>query len=178
MVLCMWVQVPKSVTPPKKYPNNTYRELDPRGAFIVHTPQHIWVWQVRRQGAQSICRAATIWALSHRQRNHLVMCIRTWQGLLLSRPLASNALHACWLQGALSPPAYLEQAQRHAALLQRYEAPTAQVRVIQQGCEPSLFVALMDPPALDPEAERINARRASITGEIPMALAGTMHMDM
>ena len=30
--------------------NNTYRDLDPRGAFIVHTPQHIWVWQVRRQG--------------------------------------------------------------------------------------------------------------------------------
>lgn len=46
------------------------------------------------------------------------------------------------------------------------------------GHEPSLFAALMDPPALDPEAQRINARRASITGEIPIALTGATHMDM
>ncbi len=32
------------------------------------------------------------------------------------------------------------------------------------GCEPADFLALMDPPALDAEAERVNARRASITG--------------
>ena len=33
------------------------------------------------------------------------------------------------------------------------------------GHEPPSFISLMDPPLLDPEQQRINARRASITGE-------------
>jgi hypothetical protein len=33
-----------------------------------------------------------------------------------------------------------------------------------QGSEPADFIALMDPPTLDPDAQRQNARRASITG--------------
>lgn len=47
------------VTPPKCYPNNTYRELDPRGAFIVQTPHTVWVWLGAR------CPAAAAVAAQH-----------------------------------------------------------------------------------------------------------------
>eukprot|EP00798_Chlamydomonas_sp_ICE-L_P017618 gene17618-23955_t len=36
--------VPKVVVPPKQYRNNTFRDLDPRGAFIIQTPERMWVW--------------------------------------------------------------------------------------------------------------------------------------
>ncbi|GIL51842.1 hypothetical protein Vafri_7769 [Volvox africanus] len=37
--------VPKLITPPKQYPNNTHRDLDPRGAFVLQTPggpTYVW----------------------------------------------------------------------------------------------------------------------------------------
>lgn len=40
-----YMQVPKLITPPKQYPNNTHRDLDPRGAFVLQTPggpTYVW----------------------------------------------------------------------------------------------------------------------------------------
>ncbi|GLC37087.1 hypothetical protein PLESTB_001393100 [Pleodorina starrii] len=38
--------VPKLITPPKQYPNNTHRDLDPRGAFVLQTPRGpTYVWR-------------------------------------------------------------------------------------------------------------------------------------
>lgn len=36
--------VAKSISPPRSYPNNTYRELDQRGAFIIQAPYRIYTW--------------------------------------------------------------------------------------------------------------------------------------
>lgn len=38
------ILVAKSVASPKHYPSNTYRELDSRGAFIIHGPSRIFTW--------------------------------------------------------------------------------------------------------------------------------------
>eukprot|EP00201_Polytomella_parva_P000384 CAMPEP_0175086010 /NCGR_PEP_ID=MMETSP0052_2-20121109/28998_1 /TAXON_ID=51329 ORGANISM="Polytomella parva, Strain SAG 63-3" /NCGR_SAMPLE_ID=MMETSP0052_2 /ASSEMBLY_ACC=CAM_ASM_000194 /LENGTH=146 /DNA_ID=CAMNT_0016358119 /DNA_START=555 /DNA_END=992 /DNA_ORIENTATION=- len=112
--------VPKIVTPPKKFPNSTYRELDPRGAFVIHTPTRIYVWS-----------------------------------------------------GRFCPPAFIAAALNHAKLLVQYEGASRDIQIVQEGSEPDEFVRLMDPAALDPEQEMINARRASITGEVTM----TLNMD-
>ncbi|GFR42894.1 hypothetical protein Agub_g3886 [Astrephomene gubernaculifera] len=39
--------VPKLITPPKQYPHNTHRDLDPRGAFVLQTPAGgpTYVWR-------------------------------------------------------------------------------------------------------------------------------------
>lgn len=38
------------------------------------------------------------------------------------------------------------------------------MHAVLAGSEPEELIAALDPPALDPDAERQNARRASITG--------------
>ncbi len=43
------LKVPKLITPPKQYPNNTHRDLDPRGAFVLQTPGGpTYVWRGER----------------------------------------------------------------------------------------------------------------------------------
>ncbi len=37
--------MPKLITPPRQFPHNTHRDLDPRGAFVVSTPggpTYVW----------------------------------------------------------------------------------------------------------------------------------------
>eukprot|EP00798_Chlamydomonas_sp_ICE-L_P028894 gene28894-32087_t len=36
--------VPKVVTPPKQYRNGTFRNLDPRGSFVIQSPEAMYVW--------------------------------------------------------------------------------------------------------------------------------------
>ncbi|KXZ45392.1 hypothetical protein GPECTOR_55g298 [Gonium pectorale] len=60
--------VPKLITPPKQYPNNTHRDLDPRGAFVLQTPSGgpTYVWrgeacpepfaEAAHRAAQQLCK--------------------------------------------------------------------------------------------------------------------------
>ncbi|EFJ42833.1 MAP kinase phosphatase 1 [Volvox carteri f. nagariensis] len=57
--------VPKLITPPKQYPNNTHRDLDPRGAFVLQTPGGpTYVWRGEH------CPDAYV-AAAHRAACHL-----------------------------------------------------------------------------------------------------------
>ncbi|KAG2483604.1 hypothetical protein HYH03_017546 [Edaphochlamys debaryana] len=123
--------VPKLITPPKQYPNNTHRDLDPRGAFVLQTPGGpTYVWR-----------------------------------------------------GESCPEPYVGAAHKAAAQLRKFEGagPVVEVR---QGAEPPELRVLLDPPPLDAEAARINAKRSSITGEIElptssaMGTAGSQGSDM
>mmetsp|Transcript_7479 Transcript_7479/g.16214 ORF Transcript_7479/g.16214 Transcript_7479/m.16214 type:complete len:611 (+) Transcript_7479:177-2009(+) len=114
--------VAKSTIPPKQYPNNTYRELDPRGAFVIHSPEKVYVWV-----------------------------------------------------GRFCPEEYEEAAKYHARLMPKFENTASTwhnmpVIVERQGQESPEFARLMDPPMLDPDAARVNARRASITGDLMLTL--------
>eukprot|EP00798_Chlamydomonas_sp_ICE-L_P024344 gene24344-9960_t len=122
-------RVPKSTTPPKQYRNNTFRDLDSRFAFIVQTPEKMYVWTPEKM---------YVWV------------------------------------GSLCPQTFATSAQYYAQLYPKYESThrghTKPIEVVQQDEEPPDFVLVMDPPLLNPDQQRINARRNSITGDL---LAGT-----
>ncbi|GAX85233.1 hypothetical protein CEUSTIGMA_g12653.t1 [Chlamydomonas eustigma] len=147
-----WILVAKSVPVPKLYPNNTYRELDPRGAFIVHAPDRICIW-IGRRCLPDLATAA---------RYHASLLVKYEHVQLLNRiPHFSNS-------GGDS-----SLCEDPASSLRPSSGPG--IVEVLQGYEPSDVLSLLDPPALDPEAVRRNARCASITEEGLASASSSCH---
>ncbi|MEW5320425.1 MAG: hypothetical protein WDW38_011500 [Sanguina aurantia] len=172
--------VPKVVTPPKCYPNNTYRELDPRGAFIVQTPHTVWVWLGAR------CPAAAAVAAQH----HATLLVKyeavsaavegaaeDWEGPAVLRVIRQGEVmrdrgqRPHLMRASAAPTLMREKLSRPNSTPNRSgHAPPPN----PAGSEPASFLSLMDPLLLGPEATRLNARRPSITGDIGVMASSPM----
>ena len=133
--------------------------LDPRGAFLLTTPQHTYIWRVRGQ-----CELSEYCPTSHQQSPnwgsslHACMCISNMPWLKCSYAACCCALQPLSrdrVQGAQCGDQLAAAAEDAAGAIERFEgvaAPANGSVHVQQGAEPPDFAAVLQlPPSFQPE---------------------------
>ena len=135
--MCYSLQVAKSVPYPKIFPNNTFRDLDLRGAFIVHTPARIYIWVGSRCPAD-MATTARFWAKLLLKYEHVQLLQQSQQPPIVEVRQGSELAE---LLALLDPPLLdAESARSHA----RHSSIAEELASGSLACKPAGSVDAMD----------------------------------